>query len=149
MTLNDILKKLNILDNLPWPEQSILFTIPLGSIYWNRRGLKYVLHRKIWFNPPFLWKWLYQVGFPSFPVVDWFFFCLYTYEFWFSLWKIVRSSVILLLPSLIGQWTETWLYRSVNRRFRLKATFNWQLTVQRISSEIVKYFPSPSLKIIK
>jgi hypothetical protein len=25
------------------------------------------------------------------------FFCLYTYEFWFSLCKIVRSSVILLL----------------------------------------------------
>ena len=36
-------------------------------------------------------------GFHSFPVVDWF-FCLYTYEFWLSLWKIVRSSVILLLP---------------------------------------------------
>jgi hypothetical protein len=33
--------------------------------------------------------------FPSFPVVDWF---VYTYEFWLSLWKIVRSSVILLLP---------------------------------------------------
>jgi hypothetical protein len=26
------------------------------------------------------------------------FVCLYIYEFWFSLWKIVRSSVILLLP---------------------------------------------------
>jgi hypothetical protein len=36
-------------------------------------------------------------GFHSFPVVD-DFFCLYTYEFWLSLWKIVRSSVILLLP---------------------------------------------------
>ena len=32
-------------------------------------------------------------GFHSFPVV-----CLYTYEFWLSLCKIVRSSVILLLP---------------------------------------------------
>jgi hypothetical protein len=28
------------------------------------------------------------------------FFCFYTYEFWLSLWKIVRSSVILLLPLL-------------------------------------------------
>ena len=28
------------------------------------------------------------------------FVCLYTYEFWLSLCKIVRSSVILLLPSL-------------------------------------------------
>jgi hypothetical protein len=26
------------------------------------------------------------------------FVCLYTYEFWLSLYKIVRSSVILLLP---------------------------------------------------
>ena len=35
-------------------------------------------------------------GFHSFPV-DWF-VCLYTYEFWLSLCKIARSSVILLLP---------------------------------------------------
>ena len=35
-------------------------------------------------------------GFHSFPVVDW--FCLFIYEFWPSLCKIVRSSVILLLP---------------------------------------------------
>ena len=26
------------------------------------------------------------------------FVCLYTYEFWLSLWKIVQSSVVLLLP---------------------------------------------------
>ena len=32
------------------------------------------------------------------------FVCLYNYEFWLSLCKIVRSSVILLLP-LFGQWT--------------------------------------------
>jgi hypothetical protein len=38
--------------------------------------------------------------FLRFPVVDW--FCVfYTYEFWLSLWKIVRSSVILLLPLFI------------------------------------------------
>jgi hypothetical protein len=30
------------------------------------------------------------------------FVCLYTYEFWISLWKIVRSSVILLLPILMS-----------------------------------------------
>jgi hypothetical protein len=29
------------------------------------------------------------------------FVCLYTYEFWLSLCKIVRSSVILLLPLII------------------------------------------------
>jgi hypothetical protein len=39
---------------------------------------------QIWFN---LVQWL---------LTD--FVCLYTYEFWLSLWKIVRSSVILLLP---------------------------------------------------
>ena len=38
-------------------------------------------------------------GFHSFPVVD-DFVCLYNYEFWLSLCKIVRSSVILLLPLL-------------------------------------------------
>jgi hypothetical protein len=37
-------------------------------------------------------------SFLSFPVVDWFCLFLYTYEFWLYLWKIVRSSVILLLP---------------------------------------------------
>jgi hypothetical protein len=42
--------------------------------------------------------------FHSFPVVDW--FCLFIY-LWLSLWKIVRSSVILLLPLLINmKWTE-------------------------------------------
>ena len=29
------------------------------------------------------------------------FVCLYTYEFWLSLWNIVRSSVILLLPLFV------------------------------------------------
>ena len=32
------------------------------------------------------------------------FVCLYTYEFWLSLGKIVRSSVILLLPLLTKSW---------------------------------------------
>ena len=45
------------------------------------------------------------------------FFCLYTYEFWFSLCKIARSSVILLLllftircEKYITAKTFTWLY---------------------------------------
>ena len=45
-------------------------------------------------------------GVHSFPVVDWF-VCLYTYEFWLSLCKIVRSSVILLLPLFTKQYTES------------------------------------------
>ena len=59
------------------------------------------LARKIWINPPFLWKCLYQVRvitvFPVFRLlID--FVCLLTYEFCLSLWKIARCSVILLLP---------------------------------------------------
>jgi len=50
---------------------------------------------KIWFNPPFLLKCLYQVRVITVFTV---FVCLYNYEFWLSLCKIVRSSVILLLP---------------------------------------------------
>ena len=47
------------------------------------------------------WKCLYQVRvitiFTVFRLLT-DFVCLYAYEFWLSLWKIVRSSVILLLP---------------------------------------------------
>jgi hypothetical protein len=32
------------------------------------------------------------------------FVCLYTYEFWLSLCKIVRSSIILLLPLFVKHW---------------------------------------------
>jgi len=35
------------------------------------------------------------------------FVCLYTYEFWLSLLKIVRSSVILLLPLLSFNRSKT------------------------------------------
>ena len=57
------------------------------------------------FNQPFLWKCLYQVKVITVFLVfrlltD--FVCLYTYEFCLSLWKIVRSSVILLLPLFLN-----------------------------------------------
>ena len=39
------------------------------------------------------------------------FVCLYTYEFWLSLWKIVRSSVILLFP-LCTWWRRSFYYRN-------------------------------------
>jgi len=50
-------------------------------------------------------------GFPSFPVVDWFCLFVYKYEFCLSLWKIVRSSVILLLPlfTQIHDGSLSWL----------------------------------------
>ena len=64
---------------------------------------------EIWFNPPFLWKCLYLVWIITVFIIfrlltD--FVCLYTYEFWFSLWKIVRSSVFCYYPYfLIHDWS--------------------------------------------
>ena len=59
------------------------------------------VRRKIWFNPPCLWKSLYHIWaiavFPVFQLLT-DFVCLLTYGFCFSLWKIARCSVILLLP---------------------------------------------------
>ena len=44
------------------------------------------------------------------------FVCLYNYEFWLSLCKIVRSSVILLLPLLIDMRAR-YLNRSAMRMY--------------------------------
>jgi uncharacterized membrane protein YfhO len=49
------------------------------------------------------------------------FVCLYNYEFWLSLCKIVRSSVILLLPLFIGGGN-----RSTRRKPRSIAS-HWQI----------------------
>jgi hypothetical protein len=62
-------------------------------------------------------------GFHSFPVVDWF-FCLYTYEFWHSLCKIVRSSVILLLPLFLVLSQTKWIERLLRGDLSYKATFS-------------------------
>jgi hypothetical protein len=85
--------------------------VTAGTIepYWKRE----VWHFTIWFNPPFLWKCLYQVRiitvFTDFRLLT-DLVCIYTYEFWLSLWKIVRSSVILLLPLFKVQGAEFQLY---------------------------------------
>ena len=55
-------------------------------------------HRKIWFNPPFLWKCLYQVRAIAVCRLLTDFVSLLIYELCLSLWKIARCSVILLLP---------------------------------------------------
>jgi hypothetical protein len=64
---------------------------------------------------PFLLKCLYQVRvitvFTVFRLLT-DFVCLYNYEFWLSLWKIVRNSVILLLPLFI-------IYYSLRRAYSL------------------------------
>ena len=85
---------------------AVIVTAGTFEPLWKRE----VWRRKILFNPPFLWKCLYQVRvitvFPVFRLLT-DFVCLYTYEFWLSLWKIVRSSVILLLPLFIE--TDEWI----------------------------------------
>ena len=75
---------------------SVIVTAGTFEPYWKWEVWRF----KIWFNPPFLYKCLYQVRVITVLTVfrlliD--FVCLYTYEFWLSLCKIVRSSVILLL----------------------------------------------------
>ena len=52
---------------------------------------------KIWFNPPFLYQVRVVTVFTVFRLLT-DFVCLYIYEFWLSLCKIARSSLILLLP---------------------------------------------------
>jgi hypothetical protein len=64
--------------------------------------------------------------------------CLYTYEFWLSLWKIVRSSVILLLPLLITSYclksfTMRGLCALVLSSIRISLSANYQKGVQRVS----------------
>ena len=82
---------------------------------------------KIWFNPPFLYKCLYQVRvitvFTVFRLLT-DFVCLYTYEFWLSLCKIVRSSVILLLP-LSTIIVLRFLLKQISHYIFLLEGFHW------------------------
>ena len=61
-----------------------------------------------------------------FPVVNWF-VCLYTYEFWLSLCKIVRSSVIFVLPlfrnitEIVRSWRQ---FHNPQSYISLAATFH-------------------------
>jgi hypothetical protein len=68
--------------------------------YWKGEVWRF----KIWFNPPFLLKCLYQVRvitvFTVFRLLT-DLVCFYNYEFWLSLCKIVRSSVICYYPYCI------------------------------------------------
>ena len=79
------------------------------------------------------------------------FVCLYTYEFWLSLCKIDRSSVILLLPLFIIQRTG---FRS---RFRLWSffvwpvycfSFAWWLLIILFFSSEYEYFGSKYIVIV-
>jgi hypothetical protein len=76
---------------------TVIVTVGTFEQQWKRELWRF----NIWFNPPFLYKCLYQVRvitvFTVFRLLT-DFVCLYTYEFWLSLCKIVQSSVILFLP---------------------------------------------------
>jgi hypothetical protein len=64
--------------------------------------------------------------FHSFPVVDRDFVCLYTYEFWLSLCKIARSSVILLLPLLFAFLTFLFCGQTfLNSRINVIPKYTW------------------------
>jgi hypothetical protein len=88
-----------------WPVSSVqYYNLAKIEIFIDKQcHLRRGSNRKIWFNPPFLWKCLYQVRaiavFPVFLLLN-DFVCLLTYEFCLSLWKIARCSLILLLPLL-------------------------------------------------
>ena len=78
---------------------------PIRNPRWEQKRTEgYVIvsswRRTILFNPPFLWKCLYQVRAIAVFRLLTDFVCLLTYEFCLSLWKIARCSVILLLPLL-------------------------------------------------
>ena len=79
-----------------------IYVFPVLTLMWfcfNTRDSLYASHSTISLEMPVSSQGHY--GFHSFPVVDW--FCLFLYfECWLSLWKIVRSSVILLLPLCIN-----------------------------------------------
>jgi hypothetical protein len=84
---------------------TVIVTAGTFEPWWKRE----IWRLKIRFNPSFLWKYLYQVRVITVFIVfrlltD--FVCLYTYEFWPSLWKTVGSSVILLLPIFIEHYYD-------------------------------------------
>jgi hypothetical protein len=100
-----IISVLCLIDDQYWPEltgfnqywplslQVLTGCMPIFSCI-KVNNFKISMYRvKIWFNPPFRVITVFTV---FRLLTD--FVCLYTYEFWLSLCKIVRSSVILLLP---------------------------------------------------
>ena len=87
-------------------------TVTAGAFgpWWERE----VWRLGVWFGPPFLWRCLCQVRvitvFTVFRLLT-DFVCLYNYEFWLSLCKIVRSSVILLLLLYIFYYNKKICFR--------------------------------------
>ena len=100
-------------------------------------------------------------GFHSFPVVDWFCLFIYNYEFWLSLCKIVRSSVILLLPLFVNFKGEPYIMLGnklyLMTRFALYKTntlswifivlAHWNKSVDRHVAPLGRIILSPSQPI--
>ena len=69
-------------------------------------------------------------GFHSFRLLT-DFVCLYTYEFWLSLCKIVRSSVILLLPLFKNKLLRRMYYSRSNAHPDWSALINHERSLER------------------
>ena len=98
---------------------------PLRSIVYFHNSVQTMVQMFICFS--FLCNVLYRVitVFTVFRLLT-DFVCLYTYEFWLSLWKIVLSSVILLLPLFIVHHCLSFLIvLSVLRRFKTSDYPRW------------------------
>jgi hypothetical protein len=102
---------------------------------------------KIWFNPPFFLKCLYQVRvitvFTVFRLLT-DFVCLYTYEFWLSLCKIARSSVILLLPLSTTGTTGTSRRSMVQRTGRQRWDCHQHFSFRRLCYRVLDRSKQPS-----
>ena len=83
--------------------------IPLSNDIWYRC----VSHVFITFYFLIFYRWSITVFTVFRLLTD--FVCLYTYEFWLSLCKIVRSSVILLLPLFRTIWEI--IFPDINNQF--------------------------------
>jgi hypothetical protein len=68
------------------------------------------------------------------------FVCLYTYEFWLSLCKIVRSSVIMLLPLFVLNLCFV-LSVSLDYPFVTASFFLWRLLITTCISVGFKHWP--------
>ena len=88
------------LDIISWfrANQSALTPIPVGFIQIRR----FKFHVYLFIYYAYLYQFRVITIFTVFLLLT-DFVCLYNYEFWLSLCKIVRSSVILLLPLFISQ----------------------------------------------
>jgi hypothetical protein len=101
-------------ENIYKKKDNVIYQISVFSIYGNgylRVALYHLVILRQW--TWYIGKYIYQVRvitvFTVFRLLT-DFVCLYNYEFWLSLYKIVRNSVILLLPLFTNLFSIKFLY---------------------------------------